>query len=116
MMRILLIFVLAVLLGHSFAYDYSQHCPTMIAIYGICSPELVKNFLAHTEHTAIKPPIRKVNVEKLPEPQLANENLANEPSVHPEGGSEAPIIGQYYEGKGWWGGPSGWWATRPPWV
>jgi len=48
-----------------FADEYEQYCPTVYAIYGICSPELVQNWLIHrddayqthlTANTSEKPP------------------------------------------------------------
>jgi len=53
------------LCGVAIADELERWCPTMIAIYGMCSPELVENWLAYQSNTPLDTP-----PAQLPEPPL----------------------------------------------
>lgn len=80
--------------------DY--YCPTMIAIYGICSPELVLNFLAHRSD-AWKPTSRVKSVEARPT------IVASANTLLPLSGKPEP---QKEESKCWYYTPEGWKKCR----
>lgn len=44
-----LIILLGVALTPHASGNKDRYCPLMFAIYGVCSPELIDNYLAHTE-------------------------------------------------------------------
>ena len=43
------------LVGTIYAADLEYYCPTVQAIYGVCSPELVANYIAHINDTYKRP-------------------------------------------------------------
>jgi hypothetical protein len=43
------------LVGLLYADDLTKYCPTVEAIYGVCSPELVNNYIAHINDTYKRP-------------------------------------------------------------
>ena len=99
---------LAVLSSISHAEDYSKHCPTMFAIYGVCSEELVINFLAHTSEDTPRvskagKPTSEVNqfpkVERLATPYVSPASLA-EDEVGPKALEEKPSC-WYWTTEGW---------------
>lgn len=60
-MKLLTLLIIALLLVPVIhAEDYSRYCSMITEIYGVCSPELVANYLAHSQdtpprHTQAKP-------------------------------------------------------------
>jgi hypothetical protein len=63
-----LIAVFLLLAVTAYADDYEKWCPSIIEIYGVCSPELVANWLAHQNPSETIVP---------PSPALINATLGN---------------------------------------
>ena len=54
-MKPALIVAIALLATIAFADEWEKYCPTVTEIYGICSPELVANWLAHANDVYTRP-------------------------------------------------------------
>jgi hypothetical protein len=55
----------------AYADDYEKWCAPIIEIYGVCSPELVANWMAHQNDTYIKP-----GMPQSPQPDAKPEPIA----------------------------------------
>jgi hypothetical protein len=92
------IFALLLLVPFINAEDNSKWCGTITAIYGVCSPELISNFLAKSSYSIPrvvppKPPATTIVLSK-PSPTIVEQ-------VKPEGAK--PLIRPcfYYTSEGW---------------
>jgi hypothetical protein len=78
-------FIILFLTGNVHAED-SQWCGVVTEIYGVCSPELVQNYLAHVGiHATIRTPPQEI-VAKLPgtEPEMGHISPPTSVLISPE--------------------------------
>ena len=85
------------LLAHAVhAEDNSKWCGTVTAIYGICSPELVSNWLAHKSDVYIRPPKPPTQTIVLSTP---SPTIVEQVKVEAEKPKVKPCF--YYTSEGW---------------
>lgn len=79
-------FIILFLSGNVHATDNSQWCGVVSEIYGVCSPELVNNYLAHVGHATIRTPPQEKIVAKLPgtEPEMGHISPPTSVLISPE--------------------------------
>jgi len=68
-------------LSHTVHADNSEWCGTIMAIYGVCSPELIENYLSHTQGAYAETTSFVAEPAKPaePEPQLLASSLEEQP-------------------------------------
>lgn len=102
--------LLAGSLSAQYVDQYEKWCPTVMAIYGVCSPELVANWLYHTQEVAASPPAMQV-VNTPEATPTSNQNIPTpimvppvakkpEPTVTPEPTQKVNAVPAFVPGKG----------------